>query len=82
MRQQTEMLEHHADALRPQLTQRRLRQVAQGLTVDEHLAAARFYQPVDVAQQSRLAAAGCTHQAKHFATPHREVHLLNRVAGA
>ena len=82
MRQQSEVLEHHADALRTQLAQRGQRQVAQQLAIDKHIAAAWFYQPVDVAQQGRFAAAGCTHQAKHLATPHREAHLLNRATRA
>ncbi|MCY1222038.1 hypothetical protein D9M72_341150 [compost metagenome] len=57
MGKQAEVLEHHADAPRAQLPQRRGGQVADGLAVDQDFAAAGLYQTVDVAQERGLAAA-------------------------
>ncbi|MNI84187.1 hypothetical protein D3C73_1410690 [compost metagenome] len=57
------MLEHHADATRPERAQIAVAQATDGLAFDQHFPLGRFDQAIDVAQQGRLATAGGAHQA-------------------
>ena len=85
--QQRELLEHHGDAVGAQTLQRR--RIAAGdvdraaLVGNQHLAAGRLVEPVDAAQQRRLARAGQAHEHADlaFLDADRGVGHADHVAG-
>ncbi len=77
MRKQIELLKHHADvaAHRDDL----LRVIGQLDAVDDDAAALPVFQPVDAAQQRRLAAAGRAADDDALAARHRQIDVAQHV---
>src|SRR6266446_2787434 len=77
---EVEGLEHHADALA------RMVDVGSGIehvdAVDHHRAGGRLLQPVEAAQQGRLARAGRADHEHQLALGHREIDALQDMKGA
>ncbi|MNY21296.1 hypothetical protein D3C86_1548300 [compost metagenome] len=76
MRQEAEFLEHHRRFVTAEFPQRRSAHAANVLAVVENLTCGRVDQPVDVADQRRLAGTGKPHDHHHAAGRHRDVDVL------
>ena len=75
------MLEDHADAAAQRL-QFALAQRRDLAAVDLDGAAVGPFEPVEAADQRRLAGAAAADQAEHLAAPHAERHAVERHGGA
>ena len=67
VREQAEVLEHHADLLPADLTEALIVELHDVLAVDQHLAGGRVVQPVDHADERGLARAGQPHHHEDLA---------------
>ena len=76
--EQTEVLEHHRQALPPQFPQLLIVQVADRRAVDLHGPAGRLDQPGQASDQSRLARAGEAHDDEGLSPLHREGRVPHR----
>ena len=78
VRQQAEMLEDHADLLPAELPQAIIARLQDVLAVDQDLAGGRLMDPVDHADEGRLAGAGEPHDHEDLAQGDVERHVPNR----
>src|SRR3546814_7952398 len=78
MRHQREGLEDHADVAPAHPDQLVLAQFRDVPAVEENLPAGRLDQPVEHADQGRLARSGQAHDHKDLALPNGEIRILHR----
>ncbi|MNV97205.1 hypothetical protein D3C71_1922980 [compost metagenome] len=76
MRQEAEFLEHHRRFVTAEFPQRRSAHAANVLAVVENLTGSRVDQPVDVADQRRLAGTGKPHDHGDLAARHGDVDVV------
>jgi hypothetical protein len=76
MRQQPEVLEHHAHLVAPQIAQAPRIELDDVGAVDDDLARGRLDEPVEVPHERRLAGTGEAHDHEDLAGPDIEAHVV------